>query len=220
MNRIYFAILLALPLVVPAFANDQEKAIKQVRMMTALSRADIVRDIMSRTFADAFKVERPQLVAQRKGLGLNYGALFLAHELVASGSSAQQIADQVRAHKTMLEIANSAHADWKRIASDAKKMTSRINDGIYKHFLHDKEDLQRDIKDGYVSASDRVPSDTEATLADIQEAQNDYQFWRNLAAPKNVGIANPDDAAVHDYNQARDAIAYTHGTTNPSTPGQ
>jgi hypothetical protein len=31
-------------------------------------------------------------------------------------------------------------------------------------------------------------------------------------------MADASDPAVHNYNQARDQIAATHGNTNPSTP--
>src|SRR5579884_1480816 len=136
--KLYLAILLIAASAIPVFSDDREKAAKQIRMMTALSRDDTVRSIISRAFADTFKVQRSELVAERKSLGLNYGALFLANELASSGCKMQQISSAVRAHQTMLEISNSCQANWKRIAADAKKMTNRINDGIYKHFLHDK----------------------------------------------------------------------------------
>ena len=78
----YLAALLAM--VGCAWASDQEKAEKQIRMMTAMSRDDTARSIISRTFADVFKMQRPQMVVERKNLGLNYGGLFLAHELALS----------------------------------------------------------------------------------------------------------------------------------------
>jgi hypothetical protein len=220
MKALWFAILLLVTVAIPARADDEEKAAKQIRMMTALSRDETVRSIISRTFSDVFKMERPQLIAERKSLQLNYGALFLAHELVLSGSNMQRIAAQVHAHKTMLEIAQSSGADWKHIASEAKKMNSRIHDGIYKHFLHDQHDLERDQRDHYRAADDRVQSDAEATPAEVENAQVDYLFWRNLAAPRLAGTVDPNDAAVHQYNKARDDIAASHGTTTPATPGQ
>src|SRR5215467_16120733 len=115
------------------FADDQEKAEKQIRMITAMSRDDIARAIVSRTFADSFKLQRTQLVAERKSLGLNYGNFFLARELVQFGPSMEQIAAQLRAGKNILDIARDSHANWKRIALNAKKMNNRITDAIYKH---------------------------------------------------------------------------------------
>jgi len=70
----------------------------------SMSRDDIARSVIGRTFADTFKAERPQLVAERKSLGLNYGGLFLAHELMQSGSTIEQIAAQFRARKNIVDI--------------------------------------------------------------------------------------------------------------------
>lgn len=220
MRAIYLAILLLTPSAIPTLAADQKNAEKQINMMTALSRDEIVRSIVSRTFADVFKVPRSQLLAERRSLGFNYGALFLAHEMVLFGSSMPEISLQRHANKTLIDVANASGADWKRIEADAKKMNDRINKGIYKHFLHSEADKQRDLADQYVAAADLIRADTESTPAEIQKAQTDYMFWRNLAAPKNVGRVDTTNAAVENYNKARDAIAVTHGTTNPSTPVQ
>lgn len=220
MRTLPLAILLILVATLPALADDQEKAEKQIKMMTALSHDEIVRSIISRTFTDVFKISRAQLLAERRSLGLNYGSLFLAHELALTGSSMQQISAQLRANQTLLDVANSSSVDWKRIASDAKKMNDRINNGIYRHFLHDEADKQRDLADQYIPSADLIRADTESTPGEILKAAADYRFWRNLAAPKNGGRVDPNNAAVENYNKARDAIAATHGTTNPSTPIQ
>jgi len=220
MRALYLVILLVVAAALPALADDHDKAEKQIRMMTALSHDEIVRSVISRTFTDVFKVSRAQLLAERRSLGLNYGSLFLAHELAITGSGMQQIAAQIRANKTVFEVANSSNADWKRIASDAKKMNDRINKGIYNHFLHDEADKQRDLADNYAAFADLIRADTQSTPDEIARARDDYMFWRNLAAPKNVGQVDTKNAAVENYNKARDAIAATHGQTNPSTPIQ
>ena len=220
MRALYLAILLIAPSVISARADDQEKAEKQIRMMTATSWDDTGRSIVSRIFADVFKVPRSQLLAERRAQGLSYGSLFLAHELISSGSTMQQISLQLRANKALLAIANSSNADWKRIKSDAKKMNDRINTGIYKHFLHDDADKRRDVVDGYVASADLVRADLESTQDEVIKAQANYIFWRNLAAPRTSGQVNTSNAAVENYNKARDAIAATHGTTSPAAPGQ
>jgi hypothetical protein len=220
MRMLYLTILLLGATGLPILADDQEKAEKQIKMMTALSRDEIVRSIISRTFADVFKVQRAQLLAERRSMGLNYGSLFLAHELVPSGGSMHQISSQLRANKNLLQVANFSSADWKRIASDAKKMNDRINKGIYYHYLHSEADKQRDLEDQYVASADLMRADTESTPDEVLKAQADYMFWRNLAAPKSVGRVDTTNAAVENYNKARDQIAVTHGTTNPSTPVQ
>ncbi len=203
-----------------AFADDEQKAEKQLRMMTAMSRDDTARSIISRTFADAFKMARPELVAERTTVGLNYGSLFLAHELISSGSSMQQIAAELRTRKTVLEVAKSSGVDWKRIAADAKKMNSRISDNIYRHFLHAGPDKQRDLLDRYNPAVDRVRADADATPEELVKAQTEYVFWRNLAAPKADEAADPSSFVGKAYQQGRDDIAITHGTTTPASPSR
>jgi len=198
--------------------GDQQKAEKQLRMITAMSRDDTARAIISRSFSDVFKIERSQLVMERKAMGLNYGAFFVAREMVLSGSTLPDIAAQLRLHKTMPEIANASSSDWKGIASDAKKMNSRISDNIYKHFLHPEPDKARDALDKYDPAVDVVRADAEASMDDILKARDEYMFWRNLAAPKSDGVANSETPAAKSYQQARDDIAVTHGNTSPASP--
>ena len=220
MRAVSLLILLLGPFAIPALASDQEKAEKQIRMMTALSHDGIVRSIISLDFADTFKVPRSQLLAERRSLGLNYGSLFLLNELVAMGSNMQQITAQLRNNKQLLEIASSSPIDWKHIQADAKKMNDRINKGIYNYFLHDEPTKRRDLADHYVAAVDLVRADAESTPDEIQRAADDYMFWRNLAAPKNIGQVDTTNVAVENYNKGRDAAQMTHGATTPSTPIQ
>ena len=194
-----------------AFADDQEKAEKQMRMMTAMSRDNIARSIVSRTFADTFKIERPQLVAERRSMGLNYGSLFLMHELIAFGSTMPEIAAQLRLRKTIFEIAGADRTDWKRIISDAKKMNNRINENIYKHFLHDGKDKERDLLEGYNPGADLVPADADAKPEEIEKAQLEYVFWRNQGAPKSDRTADRSEATKMGYEQKRENIAINHG---------
>ena len=217
MRVLYLTILLLGAAVLPALADDQEKAEKQIRMMTAISRDDTARSIVSRNFADVFKIQRPLLVAERRSLGLNYGSLFLAHELVLSGSSMQQISGHLGSNKTLLEIANSSSANWKRIESDAKKMNDRINKAIYKHFLHSEGDKRRDLEDHYVASADLIHADADSTPAEIQKAQLNYVFWRNLAAPPSDEPADRSTPMGKSYEQSREDVAITHGNT-PSGP--
>ena len=193
------------------FADDQEKAEKQIRMMTAMSRDDTARAIVSRAFADSFKIARPQLVAERKSLALNYGSFFLAHELVQSGPSMEQLTAQLRAGKNILEIARDWHADWKRIALNAKKMNNRISDAIYKHFLHSQPDEERDKLEHYNPATDLVRADAEVTPNELVKAMNEYIFWRDQAAPINGGRADASTPIGQAYDRTRDNVATSHG---------
>lgn len=200
-----------------AFADDKEKAEKQIRMMTAMSRDDTARSIINRTFAENFKLQRFQMVLERRNLGLNYGSLFLAQELMESGSQMSQIVEQLRAHRSMVETANDLHGDWKRIAADAKKMNGRIDDAIYKHFLHSKQDAARDQQDGYNPIQDLVRADADSTPKEIAAAQYDYVYWRDKAAPTADNPADRSSPTGHAYEQSREDYAITHGNT-PAGP--
>src|SRR5579864_43782 len=210
---------LSLFLSAPLLADDREKAEKQIRMITAMSRDDTARSIISRTFADEFKMQRPELVAQRRALGLNYGGFFVAHELMQSGARLEDIALQLRARKSILEISNASHANWKRIADDARKMNKRIDDSIYKHFLHSKRDTERDAFEHYNPSADLVRADADATPAEILKAQEEFVFWRNLAAPIADGQADRSTPMGQAYEKNRENIAITHGTISDPTPG-
>jgi hypothetical protein len=209
MRRSVLCALIFLLFGVGAFADDQEKAEKQIRMMTAMSRDDTARSIISRTFADVFKIQRQQLVAERKSLGLNYGGLFLAHELLQSGARMEQITNELHSRKSMLEITRASHADWKH-----------INDAIYKHFLHSKQDEERDRLEHYNSSADLIGADADATPEELLKAQTQYIFWRNLASPKLAGQADPSNPVAHTYTTQRDETTASHGTVYPGAPQQ
>ena len=212
MRRSVLWAAIVLALTGSAFADDQEKAEKQIRMITAMSHDDITRSIISRTFADTFKVERAQLVEQRKSLGLNYGGLFLAHELMQSGSTMEQIVAQLRARKNIMDIDRTARPDCKHIASDAKRMNSRISDAIYKHFLHSKPDEERDRLEHYNPSTDLVRADADVTTDELLKARSEYVFRRNLAAPISSGQADRSSATGRSYEENREAIEDAHGS--------
>lgn len=214
----YLPIFLTLFLAALCFADDQQKAEKQLRMITAMSRDDIARSIISHTFADTFKVDRFRLVEERRAMGLNYGSLFLVRELAASGVTMQQIVSQLRLHKNVLEIANDSHTDWQHIFAEAKKMNSRIEDNIYKHFMHPDKDKANDLLEHYKPSADLIRADADVAPDELVKAQSQYMFWRNLAMQKSSGQADPSTGVAHDYTKQREAIVATHGKEFPGAP--
>lgn len=200
-----------------ASAADRDKAEKQIRMITAMSRDETARSIVSHALADTFNVSRPQLVQQRKTLGLSYGNLFLARELAGSGAKFEDIAAQLSLHKTVPEIAAASHADWKRIAADAKKLNNRINDDIYRHFLHTKADESRDKAEHYTASADLVRADLDTTREELLIAQRDFVFWRDQAAPLNRGQADPSSPMGQAYQKARETMEENHGDTTSTS---
>jgi hypothetical protein len=217
-KALFVLLLLSIVAVVPAIGSDQDNAIKQIRMITALSRDDTARSLVNRAFADVFKVERSRLVLQRKTLGLTYGNLFLAHELTVSGEGMEQIATMLHENKTIVDIANAFNADWKRIAADAKRMNNHINNAIYKYFLHPQLEIQQDAKDHYFAPADLIKADADSTPDEILSAQKDFVFWHNLAASKSGQGVQEFNPAVQDYQQGREdaEASRVQGSSGPT----
>jgi hypothetical protein len=150
-------------------------------------------------------------------LGLSYGNFFVVRELLQSGAQLNQIVAQLRSRKTVLEIGAASNANWKRISDDAKKMNNRINDSIYKHFLHSKPDEERDKLEHYNPSADLVRADADVTNEEILNAYREFIFWRDQAAPLTGGQADNRSPVSHTYEQTRDNIAVTHGDTPPGS---
>jgi len=178
--------LVALTFTVPAFSDDQQKAEKQLHKITALATDATGRRVVSITVADTLGAKRPDLVMERRAMNLNYGDLFVAHVLLKNGAKMEDIAAQLKAKKNIAEIANVQHADWKQIAADAKKLNSKVEDNLYKHFVSGKADFGRDQADKYDPTFDGVSADNDVSKDDIAEAEHTYQMWRDRAA-KNPG---------------------------------
>jgi len=102
--------LLALTLAVPAFADDQQKADKQLHKITALATDATGRRVVSVTVADTLVSKRPDLVVERRTMNLSYGDLFVAHVLVKNGTKMDDIAAELKAGKKMGQIADQRHA--------------------------------------------------------------------------------------------------------------
>ncbi len=196
-------VLFTLTIAIPVFAGDLQKAEKQAHKITAMATDATGRRIVSMTISHILKVKRPELVQERRDAKLNYGSLFIAHELTVAGAKMSDIAAQLQAGKTIFQIANDQHANWKQIAADTKKLNSKIEAQIYKHFLNAKADEERDQADKYDPTFDVVTADNDVTMREIEEAQRTYVLWRDRAADaqgtdKRLGIAD-ENAAYYDH---------------------
>src|SRR5438445_7654815 len=161
--RIGFLLVFAAALsALAAFSDDQQKAGKQIRKISAMATDVNARSIVSRSMSDMLKVERNHLQRERRAMKLNYGCLFIAHELTARGMKMLDLAMRLQAHETIFQIANEQHSDWKKIADDAKKLNGRIEDNIYKHFLHADADMDRDLTDKHDRTTHQGKTDPEA----------------------------------------------------------
>jgi hypothetical protein len=178
----FYLALLALSSALPSWADDQQKAEKQLRKISAMAADVTARGIVSRTMADLLNVPRAQLTRERRAMNLSYGSVFLAHQLTARGVQMLDIALQIQSHKTLFQIANEHKVDWKQIAAEARKLNGKFEDNIYKHFLRSDKDRARDVEEKYDATRDWVNADREPTQPELEEAQANYVLWRDRAA--------------------------------------
>jgi len=176
-----FAILAATALAHPAWGDEQQKAEKQLHKVTAMATDATGRRVVSATVADTLQVKRPDLVMERRTMNVNYGDIFIAHQLVKQGMKMDDIGAQLKSGKKMADIANAQHLDWKQLAGDAKKLNSKIEDNLYKHFLNGKADAERDAAENYDPTIDGVAADSDVSKDEIAEAEHTYVTWRDRA---------------------------------------
>jgi hypothetical protein len=224
MNHVAWLLsLLLLACSVAASADDRQKAEKQVRKIAAMATDKIGRRMVSMSMADIFKVPRPVMVEQRRKAGLDYGSFFVAHQLVSSGVAMADIMLGLSAGKTIWQIGEEQHANWKQIEADAKKQNNKIEDYIYRHFASKKNDVadeQRDLAEKYDLAWDAVRTDFNVTPEEMVEAQTRYIFWRNEAGKSQGpgrGMTDRERKAANmDHADSRHD---THGITAPAAGG-
>ena len=201
-----------------AFSDDRQRAEKQIRKINAMAVDATARSLVSKAVSDMLTVGRPQLVRERRAMGLNYGSLFIAHELTSAGTKMLDIALQLQAGKSILQIADAHEANWRRIAADAKKLNGKIEDDIYHHFLHSDRDKERDEADHYNPDLDWVKADREVVAVEIEQAQDTYVFWRNQASfLKGVGTLDhiTDETLMKDADSSKGARVGVISSTPP-----
>lgn len=186
-RAIFWMFLSLLVVAIPALADDQQKAEKQLHKLTAMASDPTGRRVVSSTVADDLGAKRPDVVMERRAMDVNYGDIYLAHMLVKSGVKMDDIANDLKAGKKMSDIANANHADWKAIANDAKKTNSKMEDGLYKNFMNGKPLHDRDTADNYDVNIDGVSADSDVSKDDLAEAEKTYQLWKDRATQASGG---------------------------------
>jgi hypothetical protein len=218
-----FLLLIILVTTSAAFSDDQEKAEKQARKITAMATDKTGRCMVSMSIADKLKVERPAMVADRRRMGLDYGSFFVAQELLAGGAQMTQLISQLRAGKTIWQIGIQEHANWGQIAADAKRQNGKIEDYIYRHFLNKKNteaDQLRDLQDKYDPQLDAVRTDFMVTPQEMVDAQARYIFWRDQAGKGSRSGPHMTPAEEHAANMDHaDTRHDTNGVAAPSAGG-
>ena len=191
------ALILAITLMssFAAIADDQQKADKEIRKINAMAWDSTARAVVNKSFSEMLKIDRSQLIQERRELDLNYGSLFIAHELVLNGSKMKDIAASLKSGKSIIQVSNESNANWKQIASEAKKLNSKIEDNLYKYFL-----ASQSSRAEYDAAQDGVKADNDVSEQDLAEAQQTYVRWRERAS--QVG-KNSQQAGLHDEQAIR-----------------
>jgi hypothetical protein len=219
MRRSACFLLLVILVTISAFSDDQERAEKQARKITAMATDKTGRCMVSMSLADKLKIARPAMVADRRRMGLDYGSFFVAQELLAGGAQMTQLMSQLRAGKTIWQIGDQLHANWSQIAADAKKQNAKIEDYIYRHFLNKKNteaDELRDLADKYDPQIDAVRTDFMVTPQEMVDAQARYIFWRDQAG-KGPG-AGPHMSRAEEQAANMDHAEATHSTHGIEAP--
>src|SRR4051794_34739775 len=82
-------------------ADDQQKAQKQVNKITAMAADLTGRRAVNQSMADQLGVKRADLVLERRDHNWNYGSLFVIHQLVVRGAKLDEIAERLKAGKSL-----------------------------------------------------------------------------------------------------------------------
>lgn len=187
-----------------AAADDQQKAEKELRRVTSMAMDPAARPLVSETVAEFLKVPRAEVVKVRRATNLSYGSIFLAYRLASGEAALEKLSTELHAGKTIWQVGNEEHADWRRIASDSKKLNDHIEAAFYNFFKDGKAEVLRTTTDGYDAAKDSVPADQEGiTKQDIANAQDTY---RRCFQRARGGEANPSggpDERDHTPPQAQ-----------------
>lgn len=187
----FLIVLVAIAAAIPAFGDDQEKAQKEIKKITAIATDANMRSVVNLSMSEMSNVKRLDMVKERQEMNLNYGGLFLAHQLTAGGAKMEDIAAQLKAGKNIFDIANDQHANWKQIGNEAKKMNKKIDDNMGKWFQNSKKQAERDQADGYVAQQDRVAADSDINKQELADAQSRYQHVHDMAGTQlPTGDAN------------------------------
>lgn len=223
--------LVTLLVAVPAVANDQQKAQKELNKVTALARDFTGRTVVNLSMSQTLNVPRMTLVQERVETGLNYGSLFLASELVKSGATMPEIAAQLKTGKKITDVANERHADWKAIADAAKKFNGAVDGNLYKYFIIEKRSptpvamktSAAPAADEYDVHHDGVKADADdVSDKEIEDAKNRFLMLKDSAAKakgdnKTLGLAD-ERIGYSDHTQGPGAVGTgAGGSANTNT---
>src|SRR5262249_22778999 len=133
----YVVLALALLTALPAFSDDKQKATKELDKINAMATDAVGRRIVNLSMADMLGAKRNDLLMERRDHDLTYGSVFVANQLISNGMKMDDINAQLKSGKTIFQIADDQHLDWKKVGDQAKALNGKIDDNLYKHFAGD-----------------------------------------------------------------------------------
>jgi hypothetical protein len=203
MNRSARNVIWLLFCVIPllASADDQQKAHKILNKLTAMAIDPAGKRAVSLAISQQLSVARDELAQRRHALNLSYGDLFVAYQLTRTGMLMEDLADKIKTGKTVWQAADDAHTDWKRIAAEARKLGSKVDNNLLAHFASKKSDAERERADGYDPFRDTVKADNNVAQQEIEDAQKSYAFLRDHAG--SVSGSNLDADAERAVRTVR-----------------
>jgi hypothetical protein len=213
------AVILCLASAIHAFGDDQEKAQKQLNRITAMAADMTCHRVVNMTMADWLKVTRTDLVLQRRQMNLNYGSLFLAHQL-AGGGDLKDVAAGLQSGKSLMQMANDQHANWKDILQSTKKLNRKIEDNLLNYLIDDRPYRSREQAEQYDAHVDVVRADSDVPANDLEAARDTYARAQKLALGKagreDSRLDTADEqAARHGHDHIRTGGPAEHPATVP-----
>jgi len=178
-NLLFFFFLLV-PLL--AASDDQQKAHKLLNKVTAMSTDPAGKRAVNLAMSQYLSEGRAELVQRRRAMNANYGDIFVAYKLVKSGAKMDDIAAKIKTGKTVWQIADEEHLDWKQVTSEAKKLSGKVDANLLAHFSNKKSEIEREKADSYNPFLDTVKADSSVSQQEIEDAQERYVFLRDHAS--------------------------------------
>ncbi len=198
--------LLILVAVLPALASDQDKAKKELDKITAMAADATGRRIVNSSMAQVLNAKRFDLLMERRNHNINYGSLFLMHQLVTNGAKFDDVSAQLKSGKNIYRIADEQKADWRKVAEQAKAMNEQIDKALFDHFAGTTPaaEKKQDEDDNYNIIYDGVKADNDISKDAIERAGERYQ---NIRARAEAGNRHANGLSTADRNAAyRDNI--------------
>ena len=217
MSRVsfYFSLLVFLMVTIPAVCGDKQKAQSQLNKVNAMAMDPSGKRAVNLASAETLSTERVELVQRRREMNISYGDLFVAYQLAKSGAKLDDIAAGIKTGKTVWQIADEGHADWREITAASRKLNSRIDASLLKHFANQKTDAERDQAERYDPFSDNVRADAAVSRQDMEDAQKRFVFLRDHAGV--TSDAKLDTSTERSARMVRTDPVRTGGPNDPDT---